>query len=72
MFLRILKKLFMIECPNCASAWTGGDPNPQDRTFCLLCSDKTGKITGYIWRWSYLNRRTVNRNLEIGLDKRGE
>jgi hypothetical protein len=51
------------ECPNCASAWTGGHPDPGSRVWCVICSDpKTGEIRGWVWRWCWLHRLLVSRH----------
>lgn len=56
-------------CPNCESAWTGGCPNPEELTHCLVCGDQHGKITGWVWGplvdpFCWIGRRTVDRNLK--------
>lgn len=64
--------LFKAFCPNCESAMTGGHPDPESLTFCIVCSDlKTGQITGKVWRWAWLQRvLVVNRNAKkLGLMK---
>jgi len=65
---RLLKQLGIVaRCPNCESAWTGGHPNPEELTHCIVCGDKEGKITGWVWGWvdpfCWLGRRNVARNL---------
>lgn len=56
-------------CPNCESAWTGGHPNPEELTHCIVCGNKkTGKITGWVWsKWidpfCWIGRSIVKRNL---------
>jgi hypothetical protein len=62
--LSLLKKfvmwIFTTRCPNCISAWTGGNPNPETITFCIVCSSpKTGKIRGWVWRWAWFNWKFV-------------
>jgi len=70
MWYKILKKLKVVDsCPNCDSAWTGGCRNPQDRTHCIVCGDKDGKITGWVWGklidpFHWMGRRNVSRNLD--------
>jgi len=55
-----IKWVFTETCPNCLSAWTGGNPNPEERKWCVVCSHpKTGKMRGWAWRWSWLNRKLV-------------
>jgi len=67
---RILKFCRIIaHCPNCESAWTGGNPNPEDLTDCVVCGDKDGKITGWVWGglvdpFCWLGQRNVHRNLK--------
>jgi hypothetical protein len=47
-------------CPNCASAWTGGCPNPEDRELCIVCGNpKDGKIRGWCYRPNFLHRLLV-------------
>jgi hypothetical protein len=63
------KKLGIIaRCPNCESAWTGGVADPFAETHCIVCGDKDGKITGWVWGrvvdpFYWLGRRNVRRNL---------
>lgn len=67
---KLLKFLKIIEhCPNCESAWTGGDPNPENLTHCIVCGDKEGKITGWCWGrlvdpFYWIGQRNVSRNLK--------
>jgi hypothetical protein len=50
-------------CPNCESAWTGGCRNPEEQTFCVVCSHpKTGKIRGWVWRPHWLHHLLVTRH----------
>ena len=68
---KLLMWVFTRPCPNCESAWTGGDPNPEDLTYCVVCSDpKTGKIRGWAWRWKWWHRTFVTaaniRKLKAG------
>jgi hypothetical protein len=56
-------------CPNCESAWTGGCIDPENRTHCIVCGDKEGKITGWVWGglidpFCWLGQRNVSRNLK--------
>lgn len=66
---KLLFKLHIIEtCPNCDSAWTGGDPNPENLTSCVVCGNKEGKITGWVWGrlidpFCWMGNRTVRKNL---------
>jgi hypothetical protein len=47
---KILRFLKIIDtCPNCESAWTGGNSSPENLTDCVVCGDKNGKITGWVW-----------------------
>lgn len=47
MWWKFLKKLRIVNsCFNCDSAWTGGHPDPENLTHCIVCGDKEGKITG--------------------------
>lgn len=70
MFWKLLKFLRIVDsCPNCESAWTGGNPNPENRTHCLVCGDKNGKITWWVWGktvdpFCWLGQANVARNLE--------
>ncbi len=51
------------DCPNCESAWTGGNPDPEMRKFCVICSDpKTSEIRGWCWRWNWLHYWLVSRH----------
>ena len=65
---KILKRCHIVdECPNCASAWTGGHNSPETLTHCMVCGDKEGKITGWVWGrlvdpFYWLGHRTVARN----------
>lgn len=57
------KKLFINTCPNCDSAYSGGNPNPEERTWCIICSHpETGKIRGWVWRWTWFHRWLVARH----------
>ena len=61
--IKWIKNLFIRRCPNCASAWTGGHPDPQDITFCIICSNpRTGKVRGWVWRWVWLHGILVTRH----------
>jgi hypothetical protein len=68
---KLLKFLRIVErCPNCESAWTGGHPNPEDLTHCIVCGDKEGKITGWCWGklvdpFCWIGQRNVKRNLSL-------
>lgn len=63
-------------CPNCESAYTGGHPNPNARSFCVVCSDPcNGKIRGWVWRFNWFHSKFVVRKnvnfitrLSYGLD----
>lgn len=56
-----LRDLFIETCPNCESAWSGGHPNPEDITWCVVCSDpRTGSLRGWVWRWERLHRFLVS------------
>jgi hypothetical protein len=65
-----LKFLHVVDyCPNCDSAWTGGNPDPANRTFCMVCGDRKGKITGWVWGkaidpFCWIGRLIVDRNFE--------
>lgn len=69
-FWKILRLLHIIEsCPNCDSAWTGGHPNPEDLTHCVVCGNKKGEITGWVWGklidpFCWLGQRNVARNMK--------
>ena len=70
MIQKILLKLHIIEsCPNCDSAWTGGHPNPQDLTTCIVCGRrKDQKITGWVYGslidpFCWITHHIVKRNL---------
>ena len=55
--------LLRVSCPNCDSAWTGGHPNPDTLTWCVICSHpRTGKIRGWVWRWVWLHHLLVTRH----------
>ncbi|MCK9463027.1 MAG: hypothetical protein M0R80_25675 [Proteobacteria bacterium] len=68
---KFLKFLHIVDsCPNCDSAWTGGCPNPEDRTTCIVCGDKESKITGWVWGkvvdpFCWLGQHNVARNLKL-------
>jgi hypothetical protein len=52
---------FKVTCPNCESAYTGGHPDPDSITFCVICSDpKTGELRDWIWRWTWLHKKLVS------------
>ena len=56
-------ELLRDECPNCASAHSGGHPNPDEIKWCMICSDpKTGEVRGWVWRWGWLHRLLVSRH----------
>lgn len=63
-------------CPNCLSAWTGGDAYPEKRTWCVVCSHpKTGALRGWVWRWPWFQRKLVtNKNYRKykSLEAKGE
>lgn len=60
---KLFKKIFTIPCPNCESAWTGGHPDPDSITWCMVCSNpKTGEMRGWSWRYEWLARMTVAAN----------
>ena len=68
------KGLVIDSCPNCDSAWTGGHPNPQDLTHCIICGNRRGEITGWVWGrlidpFLWINSRIVSRNIK-NLNKR--
>lgn len=49
-------------CPNCISAWTGGNSDPYSRDFCVVCSDpNTGRIRGWVWRWVWFHSKVVTQ-----------
>jgi hypothetical protein len=60
--MNILKR----DCPNCLSALLFEDCRDKPRTFCVVCSNpKTGKIRGWVWRWTWLHRiLVVNKNFK--------
>jgi hypothetical protein len=70
MIWKLLKRLRIVErCPNCASAYTGGHPEPWTLTHCVVCGDGEGKITGWVWGrlidpFCWLGQRNVKRNLK--------
>ncbi len=65
---QVCKRLGIIaRCPNCESAWTGGINDPYNETHCLVCGDKNGRITGWVWGtmidpFRYLGQRTFRKN----------
>ena len=67
---RTLKALKIVEyCPNCASAFTGGHPNPEDLTHCIVCGNRKGEITGWVWSrlvdpYCWVGRAIVSRNMD--------
>lgn len=64
MLKRLLLWIFTERCPNCESAWTGGHPNPEDITFCALCSSPhTSKMRGWVWRLLFLARHNTRINV---------
>lgn len=67
-----MKLGILIPCPNCESAWTGGHPQPETLEKCMVCGDpkKKGEITGYVWRWPFMQNGRTEKNLEaMGLMK---
>jgi len=63
-----MKNPFIESCPNCDSAWTGGHPNPKDITSCIVCNDKHGKMTGWVWSrlidpFCWIGQWVVGRNM---------
>lgn len=68
--IKSLRWLQIIEdCPNCESAWTGGHPNPQRRTTCIVCGGRDGEITGWVWGvivdpFCWIGQWIVARNLK--------
>ena len=67
---KILRFLRIVDtCPNCDSAWTGGCPDPEKQTHCIVCGDANGLITGWVWGrlvdpFCWLGERNVDRNLK--------
>ena len=68
---KLLNKLHIVEgCPNCESAaveysWVG-----ITHTHCVVCGDKEGKITGWVWGkvidpFCWLGQRNVARCLDL-------
>ena len=62
--------LIRTTCPNCASAWSSGCFSPKRENFCMLCSNKKGVKTGWVWSrlvdpFLWINHRVVERNLEF-------
>ena len=68
---KILKWLKIVDrCPNCASAWTGGHPDPWRLTHCIVCGDSEGKITGWVWGvlvdpFCWLGQFNVAKNVRL-------
>lgn len=67
--MKLIKKFFMwiftIPCPNCESAWLGGHPAPETIDFCIVCTNpRTGKYRCWTWRWAWIGRRNVAKNLK--------
>ena len=65
--------LIVDSCPNCDSAWTGGHPNPQEITYCIICGNRKGEVTGWVWGrlvdpFLWINKYIVSRNIK-NLDK---
>jgi hypothetical protein len=67
---KLLYKLgIKARCPNCESAWTGGHPDPWTLTHCVVCGNKRGEITGWVWGrlidpFCWLGQRNVARNMK--------
>jgi hypothetical protein len=63
MITKLIMWMLTKQCPNCVSAWTGGNPNPEKRRFCVVCSNpSTGTIRGWVWRFNYIHRLLVTNN----------
>jgi hypothetical protein len=71
---KVLKFCKIVDsCWNCDSAWSGGNPNPENRTHCIFCGDKEGKITGWVWGYlidpfGWLYQRNTKRCLLLKYD----
>jgi len=67
---KVLKSLGIVaRCPNCASAWTGGHPNPEDIEHCIVCDNHNGIMTGWVWGpvidpFCWFGQHNVSRNLD--------
>lgn len=67
--MNLLCRLFTASCPNCDSAWTGGCVDPENRTSCIVCSNRKGEITGWVWNrlvdpFLWYSNWIVHRNLK--------
>jgi hypothetical protein len=82
---RILNFFYIVErCPNCDSAWSGGVSDPEKLTHCLICGNRKGEITGWVWGllvdpfcwigqyYTSRNLRVYERNKDIWNVRRGE
>jgi len=73
--MNLLAKLHIIEnCPNCESAWTEGWTNLQNQKYCVVCENKKGEVTGWVWGqvidpFCWIGRYIVNRNFEAKYKK---
>ena len=67
--MNLLKRMCIIDsCPNCESAWTEKREQLSTRTNCIVCGNKQGEITGWVWGrlidpFYWVGQWIVNRNL---------
>lgn len=74
---RIICGLFTASCPNCESARTGGCKDPENRTWCIVCSNRKGEITGWVWNrlvdpFLWYSNWVFDRNLKRIMEKDDE
>ena len=55
--LRLVRIIY--SCPNCGSAWTGGCPNPEEKTWCIICGEGP---RGWVWT-NFINKHLVGERI---------
>ena len=66
---KIICGLFTSDCPHCEAAWTGGCKDPENRGTCIVCANRKGETTGWVWNrladpFYWRGHWVFNRNLK--------